>query len=147
MDNIIIGSNSGTAVGAGAITIGQWGDWGDLASGYSNFSEPQPVEANISTINPNEQKLTVAGETEFRSETEFKSKAKFQNGIEISNSKCSGCCEEKGTIKCDEFSICIECITECVIQHKARTAWIEKNGDPIIKLQKQIDELKLKIEK
>jgi len=146
MNYIVIGDDLNTSGinitnGPGSIAIGSAATW----SGY--IAEPRPVEMNIATLNPNEQKLTIVGPVELEKQTEFKSETKFNNGIEIGKNECSSCGEEKGTIKCNELAICIECITDCVIQHKARVSWIEKHGDPILKLQRQIDELKQKIDK
>lgn len=58
--------------------------------------------------------------------------------------ECKVCLETKFT---NGNSVCNECVYECVLQNSARNSWLEKNGDPISLLQKEIANLKKEIDK
>lgn len=61
------------------------------------------------------------------------------NGV----NECNVCLETKNT---NGNAVCNECVYECVLQNSARNSWMEKNGDPIYLLQKEIATLKKEIE-
>lgn len=96
---------------------------------------PHGVElptATISSLNPRGEQLAL------------RAPLLCVNGVRIQIAKCDHC-DNNTTISAGTNSLCVNCINDTVIFTQARQHWIDINGDPIIKCQNQVDDLKLEV--
>ena len=101
-------------------------------------------ELTTSVIFPEKDNITIKGEIIINDYLVCKKSICGPISIK-SNVNCSVCMETN----CSGFTwfreeietqLCANCIFECVLQYQGKQMWIDKNGDPISNLKKDIDE-------